>query len=50
MYVCTNLWVFKEHFNSAKASSAVSANMKVAVIFFGTIATAILLAEATVSK
>ena len=46
---CTNSKVFKEHFNSEKVSSATIAKMKVAVIFFGTLATAIFLAEAIVS-
>ena len=50
MHVYTNFEYLRSYFTSAKASSAVSANMKVAVIFFGTLATAILLAEAFVSE
>ena len=42
------LSVYKEHFNPATASSDSQSKMKVAVIIFGTLATAIFLAEAGV--
>ena len=49
MHAYTNFLVFKEHFSSARASHAFTANMKSVIILLGTLATAVLLAEAIVS-
>ena len=48
--MCThNAGVFKANFNSTRVSSTIIANMKLIIVLFGTLTTAVLLAEATVS-
>ena len=48
--MCThNAGVFKANYNSATASSTIIANMDLIIVLFGTLTTAVLLAEAIVS-
>ena len=44
-----NAGVFKANFNSARVSSTIIANMKLIIVLFGTLTSAVLLAEAIVS-